>query len=136
MKTIRISVFETNSSSTHCVTLMTDEEFQDFKNNGALFNFFTNSPATWEYFYVSFKDDCKRRHVEKVPTLEEFIEAAKKFIDGNWEPFDDNEDANTAIWETCRRSGIYTYDGVADIEESERTIGDQKFHAVSAYVSE
>lgn len=136
MKTIRTSVFETNSSSMHCVTLMTDEEFQNFKNNGGLFNFFTNNPTTWEDFYVSFKIDCKSRHVDKVPTLEEFIEAAKKFIDGNWEPFDDNEDANTVIWETCRRSGIYTYGGVADIEESERTIGDQKFHAVSAYVAE
>ena len=136
MKTIRTSVFETNSSSTHCVTLMTDEEFQNFKNNEGLFNFFTNSPATWEEFYASFKSYCKRYHVEKIPTLEEFIEAAKKFIDDNGEPFDDNEDANTAIWETCRSSGIYTYGGVADIEESERTIGDQKFHAVSAYVAE
>ena len=136
MKTIRTSVFETNSSSTHCVTLMTDEEFQNFKNNEALFNFFTNSPATWEDFYVSFKDDCKSHHVDQVPTLEEFIEAAKKFMNNDWEPFDDNDEANNAIWETCRRSGIYTYEGVADIEESERTIGDQKFHAVSAYVSE
>ena len=136
MKTIRTSVFETNSSSTHCVTLMTDEEFQNFKNNEALFNFFSNCPATWEDFYVSFKDDCKSYHVDNVPTLEEFIEAAKKFMDGNESPFEDNEDANNVIWTTCRRSGIYTYDGVADIEESERTIGDQKFHAVSAYVSE
>ena len=136
MKTIRTSVFETNSISMHCVTLMTDEEFQNFKNNEGLFNFFTNSPATWEEFYASFQSDCKRRHIEKIPTLEEFIEAAKKFNDNDWDPFDDNEDANTAIWETCRRSGIYTYGGVADIEESERTIGDQKFHAVSAYVAE
>ena len=136
MKTIRTSVFETNSSSTHCVTLMTDEEFQNFKDNGALFNFFSNRPATWEYFYLSFKDDCKRCHVEKMPTLEEFTEAAKKFMDNDWEPFDDNEEANNAIWTTCRRSGIYTYDGVADIESSERTIDGHTYYAVSAYVSE
>lgn len=50
MKTIRTSVFETNSSSTHCVALMSDAEYIDFTKNDSLFNFFTSEPATWDNY--------------------------------------------------------------------------------------
>lgn len=137
MKTIRTSVFETNSSSMHCVTLMTDAEFNEFKHNDGLFNFYTNKPTTWDEFYANFKDDCKREGVpeDKMPTLLEFKEAVGKFETGDYDPFDD-PNANCAIWNTIRFGGIYSYDGVAEIEESDREIDGQTFHAVSAYVAE
>ena len=137
MKTIRNHVFETNSSSVHCVTLMTDAEFNEFKNNDGLFNFFTNQPTTWDEFYANFKVDCNREGVpeEKMPTLIEFKEGMAKFESGDYDPFEDGN-ANCALWTTARSSGIFSYDGVAEIEESDREIGGQTFHAVSAYVAE
>lgn len=137
MKTIRPSVFETNSSSMHCVTLMTDAEFKDFKDNDGLFNFYTNKPATWDEFYANFKADCKAESVpeDKVPTLLEFKEGMAKFECGDYDPFEDGN-ANCALWATARSAGIFSYDGVAEIEESEREIDGQVFHAVSAYVYE
>lgn len=137
MKTIRTSVFETNSSSVHCVTLMTDAEFKDFKDNDGLFDFFMNKPATWDQFYAAFKDNCKAESVpeDKVPTLLEFKEGMAKFEDGDYDPFEDGN-ANCALWTTARSEGIFSYDGVAEIEESDREIDGQVFHAVSAYVYE
>lgn len=117
MKTIRTSVFETNSSSMHCVTLMTDAEFKDFKDNDGLFNFYTNKPATWDEFYANFKADCKAESVpeDKVPTLLEFKEGMAKFECGDYDPFEDgNEDwrsmppTNDDIDAMLNKSMVYT----------------------------
>ena len=36
MKTIRRNTFETNSSSAHCVTILSDKEYQNIKNGKAV----------------------------------------------------------------------------------------------------
>lgn len=38
MRTVRQSVFETNSSSTHCVTFVTQKEYEDFITRRTVFN--------------------------------------------------------------------------------------------------
>lgn len=38
MRTIRQSVFETNSSSTHCVTFVTPKEYEDFVKRRIVYN--------------------------------------------------------------------------------------------------
>lgn len=38
MRTIRPSVFETNSSSTHCVTFVTPKEYEDFVKRRKVYN--------------------------------------------------------------------------------------------------
>ena len=38
MRTIRQSVFETNSSSTHCVTFVTPKEYEDFVKRRTVYN--------------------------------------------------------------------------------------------------
>lgn len=137
MRTIRTSVFETNSSSMHCVTLMTDAEYKEFDGNNGLFNFFISKPATWDDYYDHFKRNCKYAGVnaDKVPSMEEFKKGVEKFNQYYYDPFDDR-DANGALWDTCRSSGIFMKDGIASIEESDREIDGQTFHAVSAYVPE
>ena len=137
MKTIRHSVFETNSSSMHCVTLMTDEEYKDFDKNGSLFNFYINKPATWEDFYEEFKriGKCYNMTEDECPSLEAFKHGVEEFNNYNYDPFDD-ENANGALWETCKSSGIFMKDGQAEIEESDREIDGKIYHAVSAYVAE
>ncbi len=138
MKTIRTSVFETNSSSTHSVTLMTDDELRDFEMNGGLFDFDHHKPISWADYYERFKADCKRCHVDdsEMPTLEQFKDAAIRFNQHcDYEPFDNSEAANRAIWSTCRNT-VFLYDGVADIVIQDRKLDGKTYHAVSAYVSE
>ena len=39
MKTIRRNTFETNSSSVHCVTILSDKEYQNIKNGKAVLDY-------------------------------------------------------------------------------------------------
>ena len=39
MKTIRRNTFETNSSSVHCVTILSDKEYQNIENGKAVLNY-------------------------------------------------------------------------------------------------
>ena len=39
MKTIRRNTFETNSSSVHCVTILSDKEYQNIKNGKAALDY-------------------------------------------------------------------------------------------------
>jgi hypothetical protein len=137
MKTIRNSVFETNSSSSHCVALMSDAEYIDFTKNDGLFNFFTSEPATWEDFYRQFKRDCNEEGVKEneIPTLLEFKAGVAEFEDYNEDPFESSE-ANNALWKTMRYGGITSNGGIGEISHTERELGGQKVHAVSWYVPE
>ena len=49
MKTIRNNVFETNSSSTHCITLVDLEDFEKFEECEMLLNDGTLVPAKEVY---------------------------------------------------------------------------------------
>jgi hypothetical protein len=48
MKTVRIGVFETNSSSTHSMTITTKKEFQAWKNGEVLFDEYSGVFITLE----------------------------------------------------------------------------------------
>jgi hypothetical protein len=49
MKTIRNNVFETNSSSTHCITIVDLDDFEKFEKCEMLLDYETLIPATEAY---------------------------------------------------------------------------------------
>ncbi len=55
MRTVRYSVFETNSSSTHCVTFVTQSELDAFINNELVYDSWTGKMIPAADMYNSFK---------------------------------------------------------------------------------
>lgn len=94
MKTIRHSVFETNSSSCHVITLLSDYEMEQF-NNGELLvefgrgqgakivaNFVDKLSFEYELEHLQFGYDCK----EEKPTYYDLPrETLKKLKDALWD---------------------------------------------------
>ena len=73
MKTIRNNVFETNSSSCHSVTILTDSEYEKFKNNELVYN-------TRYDELISLKDYC-RDTIKYLTTssLDNYVESLEKY---------------------------------------------------------
>lgn len=86
MKTIRNNVFETNSSSTHSLTIVPEEEFEKFKNCDLLFDYCAFVSAEDEYKNVmenlescenNMSDDYRATYKTEL-TFEKFKEVLSK----------------------------------------------------------
>lgn len=86
MKTIRHNVFETNSSSTHSLTIVPEEEFEKFKNCDLLLDYCAFVSAEDEYKNVmenlescenNMSDDYRATHKTEL-TFEKFKEVLSK----------------------------------------------------------
>lgn len=93
MKTIRSSVFETNSSSMHSITIVPEEEFEKFKKCELLLDYETLVDAKQEYKNVmdtladwandkayneQFDEEYKKVYKDQL-TYERFLEVLRKF---------------------------------------------------------
>ena len=86
MKTIRYNVFETNSSSTHSLTIVDEDEFEKFKNCDLLLDYHTFVNAEDEYKNVmdnleNYEDNMSDEYRETYKTeltLEKFKEVLSK----------------------------------------------------------
>lgn len=129
MKTARLGVFETNSSSTHCVALMNADEHKKFMNEGAWYDFRDNTIVDPETVLAEFKAVLKKKHIQFEPTLEQFIDASDKYQLGDWSPFDapkDSKEINDAFYEFVRYRNIYRMgDGTT------KSTGNGEWYAVS-----
>lgn len=91
MKTIRQNVFETNSSSTHSLTIVPEEEFEKFKNCDLLLNYSEFVSAEDEYKNVmdnleSYEDnmsDDYRATYKTELTFEKFKEVLSELCDND-----------------------------------------------------
>ena len=94
MKTIRENVFETNSSSMHSCTILTDSEYNDFKNGKIYFDRNIDDFLTVEGLTEEIKDCWKNKVDPKAFTVEIVEEVIKSmgndFICYNDEDFDDD----------------------------------------------
>lgn len=81
MKTIRPGVFETNSSSTHCVAIVSEEELQKFLDRELCMDSYTSTmkpiSEVYEVYRESIEREISNHHVdeairERIPTCEEF----------------------------------------------------------------
>lgn len=104
MKTIRRNVFETNSSSEHCVTILSDKEYQNVKNGKAVLDYHSYVEITPQFIREKIAED-KKHYESLIKELEKNIEKFEKLIDvdtGDWS----KEDKRTiAGWTWERLSG-------------------------------
>lgn len=82
---IRMKTFETNSSSTHSLCILSKEDFDKFEKGEIYVNRYSNEVKTFE--------DLKREILEK-NDLKEIIEAYKDYLDYEYET-DDEDDTET-----------------------------------------
>lgn len=91
MKTIRQNVFETNSSSTHSLTIVDEDEFEKFKNCEYLLDYHTFVSAEDEYKNVmdnleryedNMSDEYRATYKTEL-TFEKFKEVLSKLSDND-----------------------------------------------------
>lgn len=123
MITVRNGVFETNSSSTHCVTIMSKEEYEQFQE-GLWYNFASHQLMSAEDLYEQFKIEANRIGFNgKMPTLEEFTKATEDggsdpFTDSDLEGFtdDDKGELDSVFWHLEHCTMMARLDGVGEFE--------------------
>ena len=86
MKTIRRNTFETNSSSVHCVTILSDKEFNLVKEGKAVIDYDCVKEITPELVNNYIND--------KIDSVENSIERSRK----NIEHYNKLQDLNTGDW--------------------------------------
>lgn len=104
MKTIRRNTFETNSSSVHCVTILSDKEYQNIKNGKAVLDYRNYVEITPQFIREKIAED-KKYSESSIEEYEKNIEKFGKLIDvdtGDWS----KEDKRTIVgWSWERLSG-------------------------------
>lgn len=104
MKTIRRNVFETNSSSVHCVTILSDKEYQNIKAGKAVLDYHNYVEITPQFIREKIAED-KKYSESSIEEYEKNIKKFEKLIDvdtGDWS----KEDKRTIVgWTWERLSG-------------------------------
>lgn len=86
MKTIRRNTFETNSSSVHCVTILSDKEYQNIKNGKAVLDYHNYVEITPQFIQEKIAED-KKYFESSIKEYEKNIEKFEKLINvdtGDW----------------------------------------------------
>lgn len=104
MRTVRRNVFETNSSSVHCVTIISDKEYQNIKNGKAVLDYHDYVEITPQFIREKIAED-KKYSESSIEEYEKNIKKFEKLIDvdtGDWS----KEDKRTIVgWTWERLSG-------------------------------
>ena len=104
MRTIRKNVFETNSSSVHCVTILSDKEYQNIKNGKAVLDYRSYVEITPQFIREKIAED-KKYFESSIEECEKNIEKFEKLINvdtGDWSKEDKRAIAG---WSWERLSG-------------------------------
>ena len=104
MKTIRRNTFETNSSSVHCVTILSDKEFNLVKEGKAVIDYDCVKEITPELVnnYINDKIDSTENSIERSRKNIEHYNKLQDLDTGDW-PEDDKR--WIAGWDWKRLSG-------------------------------
>lgn len=118
MKSIRIGVFETNSSSTHSLTICSKAEFEAWQNGDVLFSIDSEKFMTMEEIKLEWEKDTKdskKNGYSYSETLEEYMEEnrfvkADEYEDSvNQETFEQHYKTNSG--DEIVAFGYYGFDG-------------------------
>lgn len=118
-KQVRTGVFETNSSSTHAVTIITDEEYQLYKAGKLHISRYAELATQEEY------DKLLNEAIEKAKANYEKSEYLQK----HYESFEDYCNQNNIEF-------VFLYDWNEDsieVEHAEKDVNGIKVHALSVY---
>jgi len=132
MRTIRQSVFETNSSSTHAVTIMSAEDFEKFRSDEYWYDFDSHVLLSWDEVYEMFTDALESEEIpgEEYPNKDEFRKAVHDIECGNDTPFDD-EILDGVLYSMLEDSNIAHYTGALEIAFFRKFVHDTEVVAVS-----
>ena len=133
MKTIRPGVFETNSSTTHCLVLTTEEKFKAFTEGKYMFDNWNDSLVPVNDVYNMLVAGCKDDDMQPV-TYEKFEKVIGMLDDWDDEKAD-AEDVYVKEW--LDDHDFRTYEGYAgeyyETFEEHKTFGDQNIVAFGYY---
>lgn len=121
MKTIRRNVFETNSSSVHCVTILSDKEFNLIKEGKAVLDGSCVKEITPDTIgkYVNYKIDSAENSIK---WSRKNIKQYKKLQDQDTGDWPEEDKRRIAGWDWKRKSGselkINLRDAIAQEEKS------------------
>lgn len=147
MKTIRLNVFETNSSSIHSFTICNDEEYKNFKNNKALY--YNGEIVSLEKLHKRYCKECKKKidfddfkyivvcianmyhdcyfidwYNDGADEIDEICELVDKY----------NKETIMSIYDWCASGLICTYKnlgcGIFEHFEGKRKLGDTMVHVL------
>ena len=124
MKTIRRNTFETNSSSVHCVTILSDKEFNLVKEGKAVIDYDHVKEITPDLInnYINDKIDSAKSSIEQFRKNIEHYNKLQDLDTGDW-PEDDKR--WIAGWDWKRLSGSDLKIALRNaIANAEQNIGD------------
>ena len=118
-KQVRTGVFETNSSSTHAVTIVTDEEYQLYKAGKLHISRYAELATQEEY------DKLLKEAMEKAKKNYEKSEYLKQ----HYKTFEDYCDQNDIEFDF-----LYNWnEDSIEVEHAEKDVNGVKVHALSVY---
>ena len=118
-KQVRTGVFETNSSSTHAVTIITDEEYQLYKAGKLHISRYAKLATQEEY------DKLLENGIQKEKENFEKSEFLKNHYD-SFEDYCDKHDLEFDIMYDWNEDSI-------EVEHAEKDVNGVKVHALSVY---
>lgn len=122
---IRFGVFETNSSSTHAVAIMTEEEYQKYKKGEVLISRYGDVMTKEEY-----EAEVK---AEKKKLLDKAEYNWNKYYKDDGRYYKNIEEYKQSL-EEKETDTEYNFDtDNMEVELAEREIGGVKVHAISVY---
>lgn len=116
MLQIRQNIFETNSSSVHCMTICDNEDFEKWKNGELLYDKEKDKFCTREEAIKEILEYCeKSSYYDVIPTKEEINDMLDEFEFCTYEEFGGDmeyfeEEYTTKSGDTVTVFGYYGYD--------------------------
>ncbi len=104
MKTIRRNVFETNSSSVHCVTILSDKEYNNIKNGKAVIDYQDYVEITPQFIQEKIAEDNKYSNAN-IEDYKQKLEKCEKLVDVDTGDWTEEDKRTIAGWEWKRLSG-------------------------------
>ena len=122
MISIRRNVFETNSSSTHSITMCSENEYDKWKSGELLFDYWNDELITKEEYEKKYNEE-KKEYLTKYPNeteedFEDYMEDDKRYytftefweyIESDYETFE--EKYETKSGDKVVAFGYYGYNG-------------------------
>ncbi len=79
---VRKGVFETNSSSTHSLTMCSEDEFDQWKDGKLLYDTYNEELVSWEELFNTYRENDEK---SRFLTFDQF--ASDKYLESYWSTY-------------------------------------------------
>ena len=127
MKQIRKGIFETNSSSTHSMTMCSGEEFDAWVNGDVLYRYYDGDFYTREQAIEALRDELKR--YSSIDTDEKYQEWLNENYEGDEEAALDDDETYPRFqtYENWGNSDYYQFEDEYITKSGERVVAFGEF---------